>query len=359
MRIGIFGAGQLGRMLALAGIPLGFRFRFLDPAEESPARELGEFVHGDFTDPAKVDQFMQGLDLVTIEFENIPVTALRLAAAKAAVRPGEAVLATGQHRVLEKRCFNQLGIPTPRFAAAASAGELKSALLEIGAPAVVKTCTLGYDGKGQAVVRDVYDHEEIWRRLGQRELIVEQMIPFSRELSILGVRSSTGEVRCYPLVENRHQDGILARTIAPAPDCAHLAAAAESYMRSLLTHFQYVGVLALELFEHQGKLLANEMAPRVHNSGHWSMDGAHCSQFENHIRAITGLPLGSTAVRQPTVMHNFIGSLPDAGAVLAHPQFHLHLYGKSPRPGRKLGHLNVCTSDPELLAEAERLAVRK
>ncbi len=354
MIIGILGAGQLGRMLALAGVPLGLHVRFLDPTPNSPAARLGEQIVGSYDDPELLARFAAGLDLVTYEFENVPTATAALLAEHVPVFPPPIALANAQDRLAEKRFFQQLAIPTAPFAAVDTRADLDAALDAIGLPAVLKTRRLGYDGKGQVVLRQREDVEQAWAMLGGQPLILEGFVPFVRELSILAVRGRDGATACYPLIENTHRDGILRRSVAPAPELdPQLQALAESYATRALDALGYVGVLAIELFqtEHQPALIVNEMAPRVHNSGHWTIEGAETSQFENHIRAVAGLPLGSTAMRGYAAMINLIGDLPAIQAVLAMPAAHLHLYEKAPRTGRKLGHVTVCADDMPTLLE--------
>ena len=347
MHIGILGGGQLGRMLMLAGYPLGIRCRCLDPATDPCAAQVGECLHGDFDDYRALYQFASGLDLVTYEFENVPVESARWLGDRLPVWPPTETLAIAQDRVAEKSFFESLDIPVPVFAAVDSAADFERALGRIGLPAVLKTTRFGYDGKGQAVLRNRYDAELAWTRLAGRPLILEAFVPFERELSILGVRSLTGEMAFYPLVENEHRDGMLRRTTAPAPDVApELQSRAESYARRALEALEYVGVLAIELFQLGSDLLVNEMAPRVHNSGHWTIEGARTSQFENHLRAVAGLPLGPTEPVGCSELWNLVGTLPNIQCVLAVPGAHLHLYGKNPRPNRKLGHITVCAHTP-------------
>ncbi|HSM59442.1 MAG TPA: 5-(carboxyamino)imidazole ribonucleotide synthase [Longimicrobiales bacterium] len=361
MRVGVLGGGQLGRMLALAGRPLGLRFRFLEPSTPAPVDELGAVVRAAYDDTDALDRFADGLDVVTYEFENVPVRSARRLAERVPVRPSPAALEVGQDRVAEKDAFTEAGIPTAPFRGVASLEELEAAVRAGGLPAVLKTRRFGYDGKGQAVVRTEDDIGRTWDRLGRVPLLVEAFVPFERELSIVAVRGLDRDCRFYPLVENVHREGILWRTTAPAPRVpAALQAEAEEYARHLLELFDYVGVLAIELFEEGGRLLANELAPRVHNSAHWTQDGAWTSQFENHLRAVCGLPLGPTDVRAPTVMLNLLGRIPDPAEVLRIPGARLHLYDKAPRPGRKVGHVNLVGDDGEdpggRLARLERLA---
>jgi 5-(carboxyamino)imidazole ribonucleotide synthase len=349
-RVGVLGAGQLGRMLGLAGRALGLELTFLDPNPESPARAVGELLVSDYMDPSALAR-LSAARVVTFEFENVPVAAVKTLEATAQVFPGSRALEVAQDRLNEKTCFRSLGIATPAFEAINSWSELAQALSRVGLPAVLKTRRFGYDGKGQAVLRSEADARTAFERLGEAPLILEGFVPFERELSIIAVRSRKGEVACYPLVENHHEAGILRKTLAPAPDVSEaLQRAASQHIEKLLAHLDYVGVLALELFQVGEQLIANEIAPRVHNTGHWTIEGACTSQFENHLRAILDLPLGATDALSPCAMLNLIGDAPDAGAVLAVPDAHLHWYGKAPRAGRKVGHITVRAPDAATLA---------
>lgn len=348
MTVGILGGGQLGRMLALAGYPLGLRFRFLDPAPRACAGHLAPRVIGSYVDMRKLTRFATGLSVVTYEFENVPVTSARFLGRLVPVYPPPDALEAAQDRLNEKSLFRELKIPTPAFALADSLEELIRALERMGLPAVVKTRRLGYDGKGQQVLYSYAEAPRAWQLLGGSRLMVESFIPFEREVSLIAVRGKDGQTAFYPLIENHHSEGILRLSLAPAPNLTpELQAKAEEYGRRILDALNYVGVLAIEFFQTQEGLLANEMAPRVHNSGHWSIEGAETSQFENHLRAILGLPLGSTEVRGPSAMLNLIGKIPDPATVLDVSHAHLHLYGKTARPGRKLGHVTVCAPSPE------------
>jgi 5-(carboxyamino)imidazole ribonucleotide synthase len=332
--VGVIGGGQLGRMLALAGVPLGLSFRFLDPAPEAPAREVGELLVGAYDDPELLDRLAAGAEVVTYEFENVPVAAAR----RVGALPGPAALEAAQDRLEEKRLFRRLGIPT---------APLDDEVRDF--PALLKTRRLGYDGKGQRLVQT--------RPGSDPGHVLEGLVPFDRELSLLAVRGRDGDTRFYPLVQNVHEGGILRRTTAPAEDAPQ--AEAEEFAARLLDELDYVGVLALELFDVGGELVANELAPRVHNTGHWTIEGAETSQFENHLRAVLGLPLGSTAARGESVMLNLIGTSPPAADVLALPGAHLHLYGKAPRPGRKLGHVTLLAPEPERLQALEALVAER
>lgn len=346
-RIGILGGGQLGRMLALAGYPLGLEFRFLDPNPDCPAAGLGELICGAYDDADALERFVDGVDLVTYEFENVPVAAAQRLAARLAVYPGPLALEVAQDRLREKSFLRQLGIPTVEFAAATSLDELQHVLGKLSLPAIVKSVRQGYDGRGQAVVRSHADAAAAWQRVGRVPVIVEQFAPFVRELSSIVVRGRDGSTRAYPLVENHHEGGILRTSRAPAAGVSPaLEAMAEDCAQRLLDALSYVGVLTIEWFElADGSLVANEIAPRVHNSGHWSIEAAETSQFENHLRAVCGWPLGSTAAVGQALLVNLIGSVPDTAAVLRLPDTHLHLYGKDPRPGRKLGHITLRAAD--------------
>lgn len=354
MKIGVLGAGQLGRMLALAGIPLDLDFVFLDPAEEACAAPLGEHLRADYGDEKALAELCARCDLVTYEFENVPAAAAEFVAARKPLRPGAAALAVGQDRLSEKKLFDRLGIPVPKYVPVATREALDFAVQTVGLPAVLKTRRLGYDGKGQAVLRTPADLDAAWERLGRQPLILEAFVPFQREVSCLAVRGTQGQLAFYPLVENVHRDGII-RTATPQR-ADPLQSQGEDFARRVLEHLDYVGVLAFEFFVSGGKLLANEIAPRVHNSGHWSIEGAECSQFENHLRAIAGLPLGSTALRGASVMVNFIGQPPDTATAAAIAGVHVHLYGKQPKPLRKVGHATVTAPDAAALREPlERL----
>src|SRR5579875_2177171 len=363
--IGVLGAGQLGRMLALAGYPLGLRFRFLDSAHEAPVRDLAEFLQADFTDWAALNRFAASLDVATYEFENVPVETVEHLARCVPVFPPPAALRASQDRLDEKMFFHSLGIATAPFVAVDARADLDRALDEIGCPAILKTRRMGYDGKGQYLIRERAAAEQAWqqtvgwaeRARPAKELILEGFVRFDRELSQLAVRGRDGMMAFYPLVENHHADGLLRLSLAPAPNLTPaLEQMARDYATRVLEALNYVGVLAIEFFQQGEQLLANEMAPRVHNSGHWTIEGAETSQFENHLRALLGLPLGAAEARQPCAMLNLIGELPDTRAVLAHVGTHLHLYGKKPRPGRKIGHITVRAGTiEEVLVRIERL----
>lgn len=345
MKIGIIGAGQLGRMLALAGYPLGLRFVFLDQSSDAPGGQVGKIIAGAFDDPDKLAELADEVDVVTFDVENVPVAAVEPVAAKKPFLPPVKALGASQDRLHEKTLFRQLKIPTPEFMAVDSIEDLRAAVENIGLPGVLKTRRLGYDGRGQFYLRKAADLETAWQTLGTVPLIYEGFVDFSREVSIIGVRSTSGETLFYPLSANTHRQGILRHSIAPYRN-ASLQKQAETYMRRLLKHLDYAGVLTIEFFVRGGKLIANEMAPRVHNSGHWTIEGAQTSQFENHVRAILGLPLGSTRPNGHSAMMNFIGSIPELGNILRVSGVHFHSYGKEPRPNRKLGHCTITAPSP-------------
>ncbi|HUG42064.1 MAG TPA: 5-(carboxyamino)imidazole ribonucleotide synthase [Longimicrobiales bacterium] len=350
MRLGILGGGQLGRMIALAAYPLGVQCRFLDPSDPESTRAVGDVLTERYDDPDALDRFVTALDAVTYEFENVDVAAAEHLEQRAPVRPGTRALQVAQDRLAEKTFFRDHAIDTAPFAPVDSLDGLRAAVREVGLPAVLKTRRFGYDGKGQAVLRESDDVGRAWDEVGGVPLILEGLVAFDRELSILAVRDPAGETRCWPLVENHHENGILRLSRAPAPGITPgLRERAERYARRLAEDLDYVGVLAIELFQVGSDLLANEMAPRVHNSGHWTIEGSVTSQFENHVRAVLGLPLGDTSMVGHATMINLIGALPDTAGVLAIPHAHLHLYGKEPRPGRKVGHVTVRHEDPGLV----------
>jgi 5-(carboxyamino)imidazole ribonucleotide synthase len=340
MRIGIIGAGQLGQMLALAGYPFALRFLFLDASADAPGAQVGPIITGAFDDPASLERLAADTDVVTYEFENVPVSALQAVATTRPCNPPVEALRVSQDRLLEKELFGRLGIPTPPFRAVDSLADLRAAVAAIGLPAVLKTRRLGYDGRGQRYLRKPADVDAAWEAIGGVPLILEGFVDFDREVSIIGARSTRSETRCYPLCGNTHREGILRVTLAPATN-ARLQKAAERHLRRVMDHFGYAGVLTIEFFVQRGRLVANEMAPRVHNSGHWTIEGAVTSQFENHLRAILGMPLGDTKPVGHSAMVNFIGTMPERDRVLALPGVHHHDYGKSPRAGRKLGHATI------------------
>ncbi len=347
--IGILGAGQLGRMLALAGYPLGHRFRFLDPASDSPAGLLADHLALGYTDTSALEMFAKGLDVVTYEFENVPVETARHLEKYVPVYPPPIALEKAQDRFVEKSFFCELGIPAPKFVSGWEADKRMPETDGIGFPAVLKTRRMGYDGKGQMIINSETDLENGLENGQTDELILEEFVSFDRELSIIAVRNKSGETKFYPLVENQHREGILRLSFATENVSVELQKQAEEYVAKVMITLDYVGVLTVEFFEKDGRLLANEMAPRVHNSGHWTIEGAVTSQFENQVRAVTDAPLGSTSPLGVCAMVNLVGTLPDVKFILKIDGAHLHLYDKVPRPKRKLGHITLVEKNVEVL----------
>lgn len=339
MRIGILGGGQLARMMAQAGKPLGMEFMFFCPDTHACAAPFGEHLCANFDDEQAQQRLADHSDVITYEFENVPLTTVDALDKGNELHPSPSCLAVAKDRLLEKKRFTSLGIPTADFAAVDSLTDLEAGVGQTGFPAILKTRTQGYDGKGQAVLRGMDDLTAAWEQVGKVPCIVESMIGFEREVSIIAVRDRKGEVAFYPLSENHHREGILRLSLARPADPTQ--SQAESLIRRLLVDMDYVGVLALELFQVGDWLGANEMAPRVHNTGHWTIEGARTSQFENHLRAISGMALGVTTLRQPAAMVNLIGTLPAEEAIRNIPGATPHFYGKSNRPGRKVGHVTL------------------
>jgi 5-(carboxyamino)imidazole ribonucleotide synthase len=343
--VGILGAGQLARMLAQAGRPMGLHFVFLDPAKDACASELGEHICANWDDEAALEKLARLSDVVTFDFENVPESSASLIESLCPVYPPPRALFKSQDRLREKTMMQELGIPVAPFYAVTSRPDLIAAVAEVGLPCVLKTRRLGYDGKGQLVLRFQEDMERAWQVLGDFELICEGFVSFDCECSIVAARGRDGQTVYWPLTRNLHRDGILAISRVPAFD-QQLQLRAQALIKTLLDHLDYTGVMALELFLKDGELLANEFAPRVHNSGHWSIDGAQTSQFENHLRAICGLPLGDSEYTSRALMFNLLGQMPEfanqqsAGQNLI-PGVHWHDYHKVPRDGRKIGHVTV------------------
>jgi 5-(carboxyamino)imidazole ribonucleotide synthase len=349
-RVGVIGGGQLGRMLAQAGRELAIECVTLDPAPRSPASLVGPSIEAAYDDRAALGALAQDADVVTSEFENVPVDAATFVETLRPVRPPPAALEAAQDRLAEKELFSTLVLGVPAYAPVDSVEGLRAGIERIGTPAVLKTRRLGYDGKGQAVIHDPLLAEDAWRSVGGVPCLLESFVEFEREVSIVAVRGAKGEVAFYPVVENRHRAGILRRSRAPVAELdSDLQRDAETHALALMTALDYVGVLAIELFEVSGSLLGNEMAPRVHNSGHWTIEGAETSQFENHLRAVCGLPLGATDAIGVSAMVNLIGAMPDRAEVLAVPGAHLHDYEKEPRAERKVGHVTVRADDDPTL----------
>ena len=354
--VGILGGGQLARMMALAGAPLGLRFRILDNVADACAGQFAPMVVGDYTDQAALAEFASQVDVATFDFENVPAASAQWLSERVPVFPNPRALAVAQDRLAEKTLFRELGIPVPDYADIVSRDALASAVARLGMPCILKTRRLGYDGKGQFRIKSAADVDAAWEALGAQAamvgLILEGFVHFQRELSVVAVRGRDGEFRAWPLTENWHVDGVLSASLAPARVDAEMQATALSHARKLAEALDYVGVFALELFCRDGELLANELAPRVHNSGHWTIEGSETSQFQNHLRAVIGLPLGDTRMVGLACMLNWIGVMPDADAVLVEAGGHWHDYGKEPREGRKVGHATLRADSADELATA-------
>ncbi len=348
MIIGIIGGGQLAKMMILAGYPMGQEFIVLDPAPDAAAGRVAKQIVGAYDDPDKLRELIALADVITFDFENVPADAIQVIAEQTRVFPGAKALATAQDRLSEKQLFKQLNIPVPAFHCVDSAADLEDAIETTGLPAVLKTRRLGYDGKGQKVLRNREDLNGAFEAIGMQAAIAEQWIEFEREVSLIAVRDQHGNIAFYPLVHNMHEHGILRISKAPY-DNPELQAQAQQLVTPLLEKLDYVGVHATEFFVKEGQLIANEMAPRVHNTGHWTIEGAGVSQFENHLRAITGLPLGTTEAHSHAAMINFISELPPVEKILSIPGCHYHDYGKKPRPNRKVGHATLRASSESKL----------
>lgn len=358
--VGILGGGQLARMMALAGAPLGLRFLVMDNVADACAGQFAPMVVGDYRDEAALAEFASRVDVATFDFENVPSESARWLSERVGVFPNPRALGVAQDRLAEKTLFRELGIPVPAFAAVDSLDELRAAVATIGMPCILKTRRLGYDGKGQFRIRAESDLQPAWDALGVQApkvgLILEGFVHFDRELSVVAVRGRDGEFRAWPLTENWHVDGVLSASLAPAAVDDTTQAVAIAHARRLAESLEYVGVFALELFSKDGELLANELAPRVHNSGHWTIEGSETSQFENHLRAVLGLPLGDTGMVGTACMLNWVGCMPDPAPVLREAGGHWHDYGKQPREGRKVGHATLRANDATTLAAALRRA---
>lgn len=350
MTTGILGGGQLARMIALAGLPLAQKFIILDPSADAGAIPLGSHLQGDYDDMTLLQQLADKADVVTYEFENVPALAASYLAEHTCIYPPAKALEASQDRLVEKNFFHNLGIATAPFAHVDKLEDLQQAMHHIGYPAILKSRRFGYDGKGQFRILDESQLAEAWEAMQGVPSIVEGFVSFQREISIIAARSVSGETAFYPLSENIHRGGILRVT-----HCCHddpMQQQAEAYANKLLEALDYVGVVALELFEVNGELLANEFAPRVHNSGHWTIEGAETSQFENHIRAILDLPLGATTACGFSAMVNFIGASAPDDDILSIENCHLHLYDKAPRKGRKVAHATIRSDDKALFEQS-------
>lgn len=352
--LGVLGGGQLARMLALAATPLGVSTLVVDGHADACAGDAAPLVVADWDDYTALAEFAARVDAVTFDFENVPAETARWLAERVAVAPVPDALAVAQDRLTEKTLFRECGLHTPDFVAVDTREGLDQALAVVGVPAILKTRRFGYDGKGQFRLHTPADADAAWAELGAQAatngLILEAFVPFERELSVIAVRGRDGDFRTWPLTGNWHVDGVLSMSLAPAPDIERLQVRATELARTLADRLGYVGVFALELFVKDGELLGNEMAPRVHNSGHWTIEGAHTSQFENHVRAVLGMPLGDTGARGMSAMFNWIGAMPESAPVLGAVDAHWHDYGKLARPGRKVGHATVCAPDAATLA---------
>jgi 5-(carboxyamino)imidazole ribonucleotide synthase len=369
--VGVLGSGQLGRMLALVARRMGYRVHTFSPDADSPTGQVADVeVVSSYDDLEAVERFARGVSVVTFEFENVPLAAANAAARVGPVRPHPSVLEIAQHRLKEKRFLQSRSLPVPAFVPVRSLDDLNAGLAIVGTPAVLKTATAGYDGKGQAKILTAADAEDGWKVAGGQEMVLEQFIPFERELSVVGVRGADAAFAAYPVIENVHERHILDVSVVPARVPAHVAAEARTIARTVMESLDVVGVLCVELFlAPGGRLLVNELAPRPHNSGHLTIEAAAASQFEQQLRATCGLPLGETGLRGPAAMANLLGDLweggePDWEAVLARPGVTLHLYGKSePRRGRKMGHLTALGATGEEARErvlaARRLLARE
>lgn len=350
-RIGIIGSGQLGRMMALAGTHLNTEYVFFDEALESPSSNLGRTIQPSASDA--INEFLNSVDVITYESENTDAQLVEHLNKVKPVYPSAKSLLKSQHRLTEKSYFQTLGIQTADFLKVESKDDLLKATEKLGLPIILKTTREGYDGKGQAFIKTASDIDSAWNTLQGQELIAEAFVTFSRELSVIAVRNPSKEIEIYPLAENDHSNGILRVSRVPVQNLSkEKQIQAETFITNLLEDLDHVGVLTLELFDTKDGLIANEMAPRVHNSGHWSIEGALSSQFENHIRAICDMPLGSPEMRQPFAgMINIIGKHGDQSTVMKLPEAFYHAYGKSERNNRKIGHINLIAQNKEALED--------
>ncbi|MEP6956273.1 MAG: 5-(carboxyamino)imidazole ribonucleotide synthase [Chthoniobacterales bacterium] len=361
--IGVMGGGQLGRMFAIAARTMGYRVEIFTPEEDSPAGQFADLTRiADYTNEAAVRRFAQDVDVITFEFENIPLQTIEWCAQDRELRPAGAILQIAQNRLREKNFLADAGIPIAPFRAVHSARELEAALEQIGRPAILKTAAFGYDGKGQQTINAREDFDEIWSASSADELVLEGAISFAKELSIIVARDSDGAMTTFPACENIHRNHILDLTVAPARVDPSVKTRAAALACAIAEKLELVGLLAVELFlKADGELLVNELAPRPHNSGHWTIEACATSQFEQQVRAVCGLPLGSTDILQPAAMANILGDAwqhgePEWARALQTPGVHLHLYGKTePRPQRKMGHLTaIGTTTEEAIARVTK-----
>jgi 5-(carboxyamino)imidazole ribonucleotide synthase len=350
--IGVLGGGQLGRMFAMAARRLGYRVHTLAPEDDTPTGQIADVeINAPYDDVEAVAAFAKAVDVVTFEFENVPAAAAAAAEAHAIVRPNGRALSIAQHRLREKTFLAEHGLPVARFAPISTAADLSGALERVGCPAVLKTAAFGYDGKGQSAIAMPDDLAAAWDALGRCEAVLEAFVDLECEISVIGARTPGGEWSPFVPIENEHVRHILDVSVAPARVPPPIAALAVDIARRVMAALDYVGLLCVEFFvTRDGRLLVNEIAPRPHNSGHLTFDACRTSQFEQQLRAICGLPLGSTEMLQPAAMANLLGDIWERGeprwaAALAHPDIKLHLYGKAgARPGRKMGHLTALAS---------------
>jgi 5-(carboxyamino)imidazole ribonucleotide synthase len=358
--IGLMGSGQLGRMFSIAARRMGYRVHIFSPEKDTPAGQFADReVTGAYEDESAVRDFAKDLDLLTFEFENIPRQTIDWCAAECEVRPASSILHTAQNRLREKDFLSGARIPVAPYRAIHSASELAAAVRDIKTPAILKSAAFGYDGKGQRLLEEPYDLDEIWRDRPGDELILEHAVDFEKEVSVIVARGPDGSMATFPVCENIHQNHILDITVVPARVSTKVEKSAADLARAIAEKMDLVGLLAVEMFlQRDGELLINELAPRPHNSGHWTLEGCLTSQFEQHVRAVCGLPLGSTEILRPSAMANLLGDLweggePNWAAALRVEGVHLHLYGKrQPRPRRKMGHLTALASTAEAAIEA-------
>ena len=353
--IGVMGSGQLGRMFAIAARRMGYRVHIFSPERDSPAGQLADReIAAPYRDESAVHAFARDVDLITFEFENIPLETIEWAASECEVRPAGSVLHLAQHRLREKDFLSGAGIPVAPYRAVRSAAELSAGLGDIGRPSILKSAAFGYDGKGQQLIDSGKDVDEIWKARSGDEQILERAIDFEKEVSAIVARGPDGAVATFPVCENLHRNHVLDLTVVPARVDDSTTRRAADLAAAIAEKMELVGLLAVEMFlDRNGELLVNELAPRPHNSGHWTIEGCNTSQFEQHVRAVCGLPLGSTEIIRPAAMANLLGDLwqtgePDWAAALKIDGVHLHLYGKQePRPGRKMGHLTALAASAE------------
>jgi 5-(carboxyamino)imidazole ribonucleotide synthase len=358
--IGLMGSGQLGRMFSIAARRMGYRVNVFSPEKDTPAGQFADReVTGAYEDEAAVRDFAKGLDLLTFEFENIPRQTIDWCASECEVRPASSILHTAQNRLREKDFLSGAGVPVAPYRAVHSAAELTAAVRDVKTPAILKSAAFGYDGKGQRLIEQPYDLDEIWRDRPGDELILEQAVEFEKEVSVIIARGLDGSMATFPVCENIHRNHILDITVVPARVSANVDRSAADLARAIAEKMHLSGLLAVEMFlQRDGNLLVNELAPRPHNSGHWTIEGCMTSQFEQHVRAVCGMPLGSTEILRPSAMANLLGDLwqggePNWGAALGVEGIHLHLYGKrQPRPRRKMGHLTAIGHTPEAAIKA-------